>query len=93
MYVTGCDAIIHYYIVQSGPVTRVCSYSLDVYDVHNTTLKYMGMGSVPSNQIGLKIQILNNNDDGSSNLNRFFTGTVTLINSIGTAVSDISISE
>ena len=53
-----------------------------------------GMGiSVQSNQIGLRIQILNNNDDNSSNLNRFFTGTVTLINSIGTTVSDISISK
>ncbi len=51
------------------------------------------MGSVSSNQIGLRIQILNNNDDGSSNLNRFFTGTITLINSFETIVSNISISE
>ncbi len=60
-----------------------------------STFKYRRMGiNVPSNQIGLRIQILNNNDDGSSNLNRFFTGTVTLINSIETTVSNnISISK
>ncbi len=80
-------------LVQSASVTIVCSYSLDLYDVHNTTVKYRMMGSVPSNQIGLRIQILHNNDDGSSNLNRFFTGTVTLINSFETTASNISISE
>ncbi len=81
------------FLEQSVAVTRVCSYSLDLYDVHNPTIKYRRMGSVPSNQIGLRIQILNNNNDGSSNLNRLVTGTVTLINSIGTTVSNISISE
>ena len=74
----------------------MCSYDLDLYDIHNTTHKYIMTQSVPINQInqiGLRIQILINNDDGSSNLNRFFTGTVTLINAVETTVSNISISE
>ncbi len=47
--------------------------------------------NVPINQTGLRIQI---QDDGLTNLNRLFSGTVTLTNSMGTNVSnDINFSK
>ena len=48
---------------------------------------------VPSNQPELSFRIPRNKDDGSTNLNTFFHGTVTLINSIETTVSNINISK
>ncbi len=50
--------------------------------------------NVPSNQTGLRIQILRGNDDGSTNENRLFYGAVTLTNSMGATMSnDINFSK
>ncbi len=65
----------------------MCYYSLDLYDVRNTSYNYIiMMGNVPG---GFTFQILSSKDTQ----NRLLTGTVTLTNSIGTTVSNINISK
>ncbi len=73
----------------------MCSYALNLSDTRNESHRYDMAENVPINQDGLRIQILiiRDNDDGSTNLNRLFSGTVTLTNSIGTTVSNINISK
>ncbi len=71
----------------------MCSCTLDLSDIRNEGYKYIMTEHVLSNQNGLKIRIPRNREDGSTNRNRLFYGTVTLINSFGTTVSNISISK
>ncbi len=71
----------------------MCSYTLNLCDIRNESYKYIVTETIPSNQTGIRIQIPRNNDDGTTNLNRLFYGTVTLRNSIETTVSNISISK
>ncbi len=74
-------------------VFLVCSSHSSVLlhsDIRNESYKYDMTENVPSNQAGLRIQIP---EDGSTNLNRLFYGTLALTNSIGTTVSNINISK
>ncbi len=73
------------HFLQYDPVSAVCYFSLDLYDIRNTSYEYRMMENVPS---GYTFQISSKDAQ-----NRLFTGTVTLTNSIGTIESNINISE
>ncbi len=68
----------------------MCSCTLNLSDTRNESHRYDMAENVPINQTGLRIQI---QDGGSTNLNRLFYGTVTLTNSMGTTVSNVTFSK
>ncbi len=79
----ACNVYLYYF--QSVPATVVCSCTLNLFDIRNESHRYDMAENVPINQTGLRIQI---KDDGSTNLNRLFYGTVTLTNNMETNVSN-----